>query len=369
MKIVHISDSHLGARPYGLLERESDIKKSFEKAMKIIEEIKPDIVLHSGDMFDRKNPLPDSIEVALKWIRRLTQEGVYFLAIWGNHDDPREAGRISPAILPENIGDMFKILAPFPGFENFVEINGIFFAGIPHIESKDKLEGYLDKIERATTSERIIVLHQGLRGCIHEGGAEIGTEDIPKCILAALGHVHQARVDETEKGIIAYAGSLDVIVPSDMRQPEGFGFWLLDEDKLSRVRIKPRSHFDATVIDEVVSWHGTEGSGTAEFSEFVEILKSSETPPVVILRADEDILDTRRDIFDKMREASLFVRIKSIPKDAREAPIPDPTLNLFQQLKEYVKDKHNDTLAELSERFLKAYRLGRLKEELEIFFE
>jgi len=58
MKILHISDTHLGYSAYRKLtddninQREMDNYNSFQKIIDYAIKLKPDIVLHSGDLFD-----------------------------------------------------------------------------------------------------------------------------------------------------------------------------------------------------------------------------------------------------------------------------------------------------------------------------
>lgn len=56
MMFVHIADNHLGYRQYNLDDREKDIYDSFKLCIKKILEIKPDVVLHSGDLFNDLRP-------------------------------------------------------------------------------------------------------------------------------------------------------------------------------------------------------------------------------------------------------------------------------------------------------------------------
>lgn len=50
MKFAHLSDTHLGYRQYGLIEREDDFYNVFNEIVdKIIDE-RVDFVIHSGDL-------------------------------------------------------------------------------------------------------------------------------------------------------------------------------------------------------------------------------------------------------------------------------------------------------------------------------
>ncbi|MGB2988415.1 MAG: metallophosphoesterase [Candidatus Zixiibacteriota bacterium] len=78
MRFVHISDSHLGASGYsrrlsasGYNQREEDVCNSFQAAVDQIIELKPDFVLHSGDLFHTVRPTNRLINFAIRQILRV----------------------------------------------------------------------------------------------------------------------------------------------------------------------------------------------------------------------------------------------------------------------------------------------------------
>ncbi|HDM25348.1 MAG TPA: exonuclease SbcCD subunit D, partial [Thermoplasmatales archaeon] len=62
LKIVHLADTHLGFSAYrkitkdGLNQREVDVYNAFGRAVDKILEIKPDLIIHAGDLFDSVRP-------------------------------------------------------------------------------------------------------------------------------------------------------------------------------------------------------------------------------------------------------------------------------------------------------------------------
>lgn len=103
MKIAHISDTHLGFGAYskldpveGINQREMDIYTAFEQAVTEILELKPDLVIHSGDLFDSVRPQNRAIDFALRQLIRLSEAGIETVLISGNHSTPklRETGSI-----------------------------------------------------------------------------------------------------------------------------------------------------------------------------------------------------------------------------------------------------------------------------------
>jgi len=98
MKIGVFSDTHLGnttyknqnlpegARDYG---RKEDYKESFEEAIDLFLELKPDFVFHLGDILEAKADgeiYNESIKVALNGIKKLLKAGIKMVLLEGNHD-------------------------------------------------------------------------------------------------------------------------------------------------------------------------------------------------------------------------------------------------------------------------------------------
>lgn len=84
--LLHVSDTHLGKRQYGSDTRREDFTRAFDQAVDIAIEREVDAVVHTGDLFDsRQPPLPELIR-SLETLKRLEDADIPFLAIVGNHD-------------------------------------------------------------------------------------------------------------------------------------------------------------------------------------------------------------------------------------------------------------------------------------------
>ena len=104
MKLVHLSDLHLGFRQYhrqtllGLNQRETDVANAFRKAVDSIIAIRPDLILIGGDVFHAVRPTNQAILHAYTQFERLVQmlPDTNIVMVAGNHDTPRttEAGWI-----------------------------------------------------------------------------------------------------------------------------------------------------------------------------------------------------------------------------------------------------------------------------------
>jgi DNA repair protein SbcD/Mre11 len=113
MRLIHISDLHLGFRRYqrltptGINQREADIAAAFKRAIDKIIEIAPDIVLIAGDVFHSVRPTNTAIVHAFTQFSRLTQAlpDAIVVMIAGDHDTPRsvETGCILRLFAPLGI--------------------------------------------------------------------------------------------------------------------------------------------------------------------------------------------------------------------------------------------------------------------------
>lgn len=104
MKIVHISDTHVGYRAYsritrqGINQREYDVLETFKQAVTTAGELNPDLVVITGDLFHTIRPGNYSLLRSYRLLNSLQRkrEGKPLVIIAGNHETPRssEAGCI-----------------------------------------------------------------------------------------------------------------------------------------------------------------------------------------------------------------------------------------------------------------------------------
>jgi exonuclease SbcD len=107
LTVSHLSDTHLGYRALskedpktGVNQREVDVYYAFAHAMKAIQEAAPDLVLITGDLFDKKVPSIWSLRRAFRVLRTVQEArgGKPLILLGGNHDTPRT--RESSAVFP-----------------------------------------------------------------------------------------------------------------------------------------------------------------------------------------------------------------------------------------------------------------------------
>ncbi len=99
MRLVHLSDLHLGYRQYqrlttaGINQREADVARAFRNAIEKTIELAPDVVVVAGDVFHNVRPTNPAILTAFGLFARLKSSlpGTEVVIVAGNHDTPRTA--------------------------------------------------------------------------------------------------------------------------------------------------------------------------------------------------------------------------------------------------------------------------------------
>lgn len=88
MRILHTSDWHIGKK-IGRFDRHEEYREVIDEVAGIVEREQVDLVVHSGDVFDRPFPPMEALRLGLEGLVRLTGGGRRpVVAIAGNHDSP-----------------------------------------------------------------------------------------------------------------------------------------------------------------------------------------------------------------------------------------------------------------------------------------
>ena len=225
-RIFHIADTHIGYSAYrkidestGLNQREVDTCDVFKQFVDYTLKDRPDAVLHAGDLFDSVRPTNRAISFALSQILRLSDAGIPFVVISGNHETPR---------LKET-GSVFSLFEHIPGvhviYENgyeLVEIDDLKVHVVPHcddIERENKKLSVRDGFNIAMLHASVLGtgLPAFMMGEFNEQSITIdGLTDFD---YIALGHYHkctQVRADAY------YAGSTERFSISEADSVKGF---------------------------------------------------------------------------------------------------------------------------------------------------
>ncbi len=228
MLIAHVSDTHLGASQFNLKEREEDVYEAFDEIIQTVIKDRVELVIHSGDMFDLPRPDGTALIKFYSGLRQLSEKGIKFYFILGEHDISRIPETPS-SLLFEKIG-----VAKYIGKGQPLSLNGITLVGLHkrrRTESNQLISELknLDSIMSNYSGKKILVLHQGLFE-LHKFAGEITVSDLPKNFdYYALGHLHDRCEKRFEglKGIVCYPGSID-LMPGEGISDSKKGFYIVD---------------------------------------------------------------------------------------------------------------------------------------------
>ena len=240
MRFVHIGDSHLGLSQFNRLAddgvnlRERLIYTNFLDGIDAIVRVRPDAVVHAGDLFHSVRPKTLAYTTALEALTRLGDAGIPLLIIAGNHDMKKSRYTTSP----------FEVLeyhrAPIHAGYRYryepVDLGDARFHLIPNLLQPGQYREEFDRIEPLRTGRNVLVTH-GLASTLrdHRLGTvmehEIDTTMLsPEFDYIALGHFHgQKQVADNAW----YCGSQEYISYAEIRDTKGGLLVDLDREMVS----------------------------------------------------------------------------------------------------------------------------------------
>jgi exonuclease SbcD len=255
MRIVHISDTHLGYSAYskvdeesGLNQREVDFYDAFERMVDRCLELRPDAVLHSGDLFDAVRPTNRAISFVLEQLLRLSEAKIPVVVIAGNHSTPR---------LRET-GSVFKIFEHLdhihPVFREeyeVIELGDLVVHAVPHCEG-ERLASEASRLSPLEGKWNVAMLHAGISSLQVFRMGEFNEQVLsasylkPEFDYIALGHYHDfAEVTPNA----CYSGSSERLSFAEAGIPKGMIEVDLEKKKRRFIEMPSRPMLDLGAID------------------------------------------------------------------------------------------------------------------------
>ena len=241
MKIVHCSDLHLGKRFSGnkdyVKKRYMDFFNAFAVFVDRVEEIKPDVCLIAGDIFDKREINPDILSKTEYLFKRLKNNvKKEIIAIEGNHDNSRILEESWLEYLQEqNILKVFYYNRDFDE-KNYLKIDDINFypVGYPGFMIDEALTKLSEKLN--PQEKNIVIVHTGISGSINTLPGLVSTSILDlfkdKAIYIAGGHIHSFTTYPKERPYFFVSGSLEFSNVQNEKSDKK-GFILFDTDTLN----------------------------------------------------------------------------------------------------------------------------------------
>jgi len=194
LRFVHLSDSHLGYRQYGLKQRLQDWSRATEEIVNYAIKNNVDFVLHSGDLFNSNLVDHTTLIHAIKILSPLKQAQIPFFVIDGNHDRRKGSQSDTANNVLQHL-DLVDYLAPEADNLDTAmrEIGGTNIIGLGYhgIYLRSKIEHFFKQMP---DSPNIILLHAAVEHHVAEGHPDIALSELemlrPKAAYLALGHAH-----------------------------------------------------------------------------------------------------------------------------------------------------------------------------------
>ena len=212
MKLIHLSDLHIGKRVNEVSMIE-DQKHILLEILRIIDEEQADAVLIAGDVYDKSVPSAEAVTLFDDFLFRLARRKIPTMIVSGNHDSPERlsfAGRLlEPAgihISPVYDGTLHKIvmtdehgkvtfwLLPFIKPAHVKSV----YKDIPVESYTDAVRVALEKMDMDTSTRNVLLAHQFVTGastCESEEISVGGSDNVDASVFSdfdyvALGHIH-----------------------------------------------------------------------------------------------------------------------------------------------------------------------------------
>jgi exonuclease SbcD len=215
MRLVHLSDIHLGFKQYqrqtpaGMNQREYDVARSLQRVIDKVIELRPELVLIAGDVFHTVRPTNPAILHAFLQFQRLREmlpeAGIVMIA--GNHDTPRTSETGCILRLFSQLG--ITVVDGDPEWVAFDELDVRILAVPDMAQGKPRLE------PDPAAKYNILLLHGEIEGVLPTYGRELDRSPMEitleelgahKWDYVALGHYHVYRAVAQNA---FYSGSLD----------------------------------------------------------------------------------------------------------------------------------------------------------------
>lgn len=212
MKIIHLSDLHLGKRvnEFSMLEDQQYI---LTKIINVIDAEKPRAVIIAGDVYDKSVPSAEAVQLFDKFLVRLAKRNVQVFVISGNHDSAERIAFASKLIDQSGIHlspvyDGTVIPTRLSDGENTVTFYMLPFlkpANVRRFFEDETIESYTDAMRVAVSHMdidpsdiNILITHQFVTGATRSESEDIsvgGTDNVDASVFelfdyVALGHIH-----------------------------------------------------------------------------------------------------------------------------------------------------------------------------------
>ncbi|MDO5361755.1 MAG: exonuclease SbcCD subunit D [Eubacteriales bacterium] len=227
MKLIHISDLHIGKRvhEFSMIE---DQRYILNQIGDIIENVKADGVLIAGDVYDKSVPSAEAVQVFDSFLTRLSGEGIPVYVISGNHDSAERLSFGAELLKESGIYISRVYDGEIRTIETEDEYGPLYIHLLPFLKPsvvrhaleredmatcQEAVEAALEKLKADPEKRNVLVAHQFVLGagrCDSEEVSVGGLDQIDGRVFdgfdyVALGHIHSPQ--HVGRETIRYCGT------------------------------------------------------------------------------------------------------------------------------------------------------------------
>ncbi len=202
-------------------QRADDMSAAFEAALQPALRDEVDLVIHSGDVFDRSKPPPQAIEATVKLLQRAARH-VPVVIMPGNHDRHGLLGNLAPG------PNLHIVDGPTQ-----VRIHDLVLGMVPYVREAGM---WASDAAIVAPGADLLVCHQSFHGARVPGFTfrvghhreTVGEQHLPRrCPPILCGHIHPRQVTHLRGVAIVQPGSSERTSFSEARQTKGSALWEL----------------------------------------------------------------------------------------------------------------------------------------------
>lgn len=365
MKLIHLSDLHLGKRvnEFSMLEDQAFI---LQEILRIIDEEQPQAVLLAGDIYDKSVPSGEAVQLFDGFLWELSSRKLQVFVISGNHDSPERlsfggrlmegsgihlspvySGKVEPVVLEDAYGPVNVYLLPF-----------LKPAHVRRYFPEEEIGTYTEALGKAVEAleihkeqRNVLVTHQFVTGASRSDSEEIsvgGSDNVDASVFddfdyVALGHIHGPQNIGSPR--IRYCGTPLKYSFSEAGQQKSVTVAELKEKGTLEVTARP-----LTPLRDLREIRGSYLEVTAK--SFYEG-RNREDYLHITLTDEEDVPDGAaklRVIYPNLMRLdydNARTRSRNLPEGAEE-PAAKPPLELFE---EFYERQNNQPMTEEQIRF------------------
>ena len=255
----HLTDSHIGNRQYGLLERFDDFARALSYSVNSCINLRPDFVIMTGDLFETAKPQAPELRQAVKILVKLKEAEIPLILSQGNHDVSYSRARRYGGDILEFLSDLDIGVQYIQDELTYIEINKEKVAQILAVNYYGKrTDKILQQLLKQYSSEiesfkglKILMLHAFVQGMPGATDVKLSTLKNVNFDYIAVGHLHERW--ENKDYHIYCPGSTEHTSVSEWKQPKR-GFYdvrnVYDDDqwisKVEFVTISTRKKIEYT---------------------------------------------------------------------------------------------------------------------------